>query len=130
MCYKPLSTGMERVKVIGNIRLPSVEFPEDFDEIELQNQALVLRWLLNHDPSKRPTANELLQSEWLPPPQMEEAELNEVLRSTISNPDSRTYKHMINTIFSQPVLTSTEFGYDSDLYKNKASAGFTYMFLD
>ena len=43
-------------------------------------QAYIIRWLLNHDPSQRPTAQELLASDYLPPPQMEEAELNEVLR--------------------------------------------------
>ena len=43
-------------------------------------QAHIVRWLLNHDPSQRPTAQELLASDYLPPPQMEEAELNEVLR--------------------------------------------------
>lgn len=43
-------------------------------------QTHIVRWLLDHEPSHRPTAQELLQSDYLPPPQMEEAELNEVLR--------------------------------------------------
>ena len=58
------------------------------NEVEMSNklfvfcffQAYIIRWLLNHDPSQRPTAQELLASDYLPPPQMEEAELNEVLR--------------------------------------------------
>lgn len=38
MCYKPLPTGMERVKILGNLRLPEIKFPEDFNQYELQNQ--------------------------------------------------------------------------------------------
>lgn len=38
MCYRPLDTGMERVKILTNLRLPSIEFPVDFDEITMQNQ--------------------------------------------------------------------------------------------
>ena len=110
---------MERVQIIGNLRLPSVSFPEGFDEIDIVNQARVIRWLLNHDASKRPTANELLQSDLLPPPQLEEAEQNEVLRSTISNRESRAYKHMINAIFAQPIHPVMDFAYDSEMYKSK-----------
>ena len=80
-------------------------------------QVHLLRLLLDHDPSRRPTATEILQSEFLPPPQMEEAELNEVLRSTIANPDSKLYKRMIDAIFSQPVTPAMDFAYDNELYK-------------
>ena len=41
MCYRPLSTGMERVKVLSNIRTESISFPEDFDEVNMPNQVCV-----------------------------------------------------------------------------------------
>lgn len=41
-------------------------------------QASIIRWVLNHDPVQRPTSQELLQSHYLPPPQLEETELSEV----------------------------------------------------
>ncbi len=74
----------------------------------------MIRWLLDHDPVKRPTSKELLQSDYLPPPQMEEAELNEILRSTISNPQSRAYRRMIEAVFSQQVSPATDISYDID----------------
>ncbi|XP_055957482.1 eIF-2-alpha kinase GCN2-like isoform X1 [Patella vulgata] len=117
MCYRPLPTGMERVTVLGNVRLPSIQLPSDFDEIEMANQTCIIRSLLNHDPSCRPTSKELLQSDHLPPPQMEEAELNEILRSTISNPQSKSYRRMIDAMFSQPVPLIQHLTYDNDLYK-------------
>lgn len=80
-------------------------------------KARIIRLLLCHDPFKRPSAKELLKSEYLPLSQMEESELYEVLDSTISNPEGRTYKHMLHRIFIQPVLTVTDFLYDADLFK-------------
>ena len=38
MCYPALETGMERVKVLSAIRLPSVNLPDDFDQIVEPNQ--------------------------------------------------------------------------------------------
>ena len=39
MCYPPLPTGMERVKVLTALREPSIALPEDFDpENDMQNQ--------------------------------------------------------------------------------------------
>lgn len=81
------------------------------------SQVAIIRWLLKHNPAKRPTSKELLRSDLLPAPKMEEAALNEVLRSAISDPDSRSYHHMLNTIFSQPVLPAKDFAYDNDFYK-------------
>ena len=81
-------------------------------------QAYIIRWLLNHDPVKRPTSKELLKCDYLPPPQMEESELHEVLRSTIANPDSTAYKNMIQTMFMQSVaLPAADFAYDNDFYR-------------
>ncbi|KAL3874664.1 hypothetical protein ACJMK2_037645 [Sinanodonta woodiana] len=117
MCYKPLPTGMERVLVLSHLRTKDMIFPDDFDHVELENQSKIIRWLLNHDPSQRPSAVELLQSEYLPPPQMEEAELNEILRSTISDPHSKPYRRMINALFSQSISLADDHLYDSDIYK-------------
>ncbi|XP_074662114.1 eIF-2-alpha kinase GCN2-like [Tubulanus polymorphus] len=121
MCYHPLPTGMERVKVLSNLRQPSIDLPDDFDEIELFDQAKIIHWLLNHAPETRPTSQELLQSDVLPPPQMEEAELNEVLRSTISNPQCKTYKHMVGAMLSQPVTVAADYMYDIDMQKGGVS---------
>ncbi|KAH3854167.1 hypothetical protein DPMN_096706, partial [Dreissena polymorpha] len=119
MCYKPLDTNMERVKVLGHLRTKDVIFPEDFDTVG--KQLKIVQWLLNHDPNERPTSKELLQSEYMPPPQMEEEELNEVLRSTISDPQSKSYHRMMNVLFSQTVSLADDHVYDSDLYKGSFS---------
>nr|7QQ6_A Chain A, eIF-2-alpha kinase GCN2 [Homo sapiens]7QQ6_B Chain B, eIF-2-alpha kinase GCN2 [Homo sapiens]7QQ6_C Chain C, eIF-2-alpha kinase GCN2 [Homo sapiens]7QQ6_D Chain D, eIF-2-alpha kinase GCN2 [Homo sapiens] len=85
MSYHPMVTASERIFVLNQLRDPtSPKFPEDFDDGEHAKQKSVISWLLNHDPAKRPTATELLKSELLPPPQMEESELHEVLHHTLT----------------------------------------------
>lgn len=72
---------------------------------------------MNHDPAKRPTAMELLKSELLPPPQLEESELHEVLHHTLANVDGKAYRTMMAQIFSQRIPPAIDYTYDSDILK-------------
>ncbi|XP_074959292.1 eIF-2-alpha kinase GCN2 isoform X3 [Phalacrocorax aristotelis] len=121
MSYHPMSTASERIFVLGQLRLPTIVFPKDFDEIKHAKQRLVITWLLNHDPAARPTAVELLKSEHLPPPQMEESELHEVLHHTLANVDGKAYRTMMNQIFSQRISPAIDYTYDSDTLKGSFS---------
>ncbi|XP_043271459.1 eIF-2-alpha kinase GCN2 [Venturia canescens] len=115
MCYKPLNTGMERVKILLNLRCKEIILPDDMTETEMPHQVHLLRWLLNHDPSQRPTAQELLASEYLPPPQLEEAELQEMVRHTLSNSQSKAYKYLVACCFDQQVTPAEDITYDMNL---------------
>ncbi|KAM7327555.1 hypothetical protein ACRRTK_013922 [Alexandromys fortis] len=118
MSYHPMVTASERIFVLNQLRDPtSPRFPEDFDDGEHAKQKSVISWLLNHDPAKRPTATELLKSELLPPPQMEESELHEVLHHTLANIDGKAYRTMMGQIFSQRVSPAIDYTYDSDILK-------------
>ncbi len=70
MCYPPLATGMERIKILSDLRASPAKLPDDFDLSLLMQQAHIIKWLLNHDPGLRPNSQELLQSDYLPPPQV------------------------------------------------------------
>uniref|UniRef100_A0A8D1ACZ6 eIF-2-alpha kinase GCN2 n=1 Tax=Sus scrofa TaxID=9823 RepID=A0A8D1ACZ6_PIG len=118
MSYHPMVTASERIFVLNQLRDPtSPKFPDDFDDGEHTKQKSVISWLLNHDPAKRPTATELLKSELLPPPQMEESELHEVLHHTLANVDGKAYRTMMAQIFSQRVPPAIDYTYDSDILK-------------
>ncbi|XP_047622696.1 eIF-2-alpha kinase GCN2 isoform X3 [Phacochoerus africanus] len=122
MSYHPMVTASERIFVLNQLRDPtSPKFPEDFDDGEHTKQKSVISWLLNHDPAKRPTATELLKSELLPPPQMEESELHEVLHHTLANVDGKAYRTMMAQIFSQRVPPAIDYTYDSDILKGSFS---------
>ncbi|KAJ1966263.1 eukaryotic translation initiation factor 2-alpha kinase, partial [Dispira parvispora] len=93
MCY-PLHTGMERVKVLHDLRRPEVIFPTEFPDNQLVNQKKVIQWLLHHNPRDRPTSLELFQSELLPP-RMEDDYIQECVR-TIANPHTPYYNRLMS----------------------------------
>nr|XP_033809126.1 eIF-2-alpha kinase GCN2 [Geotrypetes seraphini] len=121
MSYHPMNTASERISVLSQLRQPSIIFPEDFDPLKNEKQRLVVTWLLNHDPAFRPTAMELLKSEHLPPPQLEESELHEVLHHTLANVDGKAYRTMVNQMFSQRISPAMDYIYDSDLQKGSST---------
>ncbi|MGH0122930.1 UNVERIFIED_CONTAM: hypothetical protein FKN15_018597 [Acipenser sinensis] len=120
MSYRPMTTASERISVLSQLRLPTIEFPEDFDKTERQRR--VITWLLERDPALRPTAAELLKSEHLPPSQMEESELHEVLHHTLANLNGKAYRNMLNLLFSQNISPVMDYTYDIDLCKGSYSS--------
>ncbi|KAM8920871.1 eIF-2-alpha kinase GCN2 [Pelodytes ibericus] len=121
MSYRPMGTSSERISVLSKLRQASVVFPEDFDTVENEKQRKVITWLLNHDPASRPTATELLRCDLLPPPQMEESELHEVLHHTLANVDGKAYRTMMCQIFNQRISPAMDYTYDSDILKGSFS---------
>ncbi|XP_050510024.1 eIF-2-alpha kinase GCN2 isoform X1 [Diabrotica virgifera virgifera] len=114
MCYKPLDTSMERIKILTKLRNKDIIFPPEFSEKNTGKQELLIRWLLDHDISKRPTSQELLQSEHIPPPVLEECELRELVRHTLNNPQLKGYKYLIASCFKQSVTHVQDITYDKD----------------
>ncbi|XP_046647623.1 LOW QUALITY PROTEIN: eIF-2-alpha kinase GCN2-like [Daphnia pulicaria] len=105
--------GMERIKVLSSLRLPEIVLPvsDNLTGKEVQ----LINWLLNHNPSARPSSTELLQSPILPPPQLEEAELQEMIRHTLSNTQSKAYKHLVASCFQQKMTISEDLVYNMDM---------------
>lgn len=102
MTVPPFSTGMERVASIHAIRSPEIKFSESImGNLNVVENVKVIKWLLNHNPAKRPSSEELLASDLLPPPRLEATELQEMLRNVLANPQSKTYKHLVSRCLSQ-----------------------------
>lgn len=59
----------------------------------------------------RPTAEELLSSELVPPAQLEANELQEMLRHALANPQSKAYKHLVARCLDQHSDTIEELTY-------------------
>lgn len=38
MCYRPLKTGMERLRLFGGLRKASIDFPDDFSKVTMSRQ--------------------------------------------------------------------------------------------
>lgn len=71
----------------------------------------VIKWLLKHEQNKRPTAEELLVSDLLPPARLEDNELQEMLRHVLANPQSKSYKHLVARCLAQQSDTVLEHTY-------------------
>ena len=88
--WHPISTGMERIqvrnykkrcKLIANIALqilrdlrrPEIVFPASWNTSKMPRQTAIVSWLLSHDPVKRASPLDLLQSDLLPPAGIDEA---------------------------------------------------------
>ncbi|XP_076353947.1 eukaryotic translation initiation factor 2 alpha kinase Gcn2 isoform X2 [Tachypleus tridentatus] len=117
MSYPPSPTNMERVKFLLNLRNVDIILPTDVEVHLSPQQIYLVKWLLQHEVSTRPSSQELLSSDYLPPPQMEEAELNEILRHTVSNPQSKAFKQMVKSLFLQQIPPVADFTYDIDIQK-------------
>ncbi|XP_031551320.1 eIF-2-alpha kinase GCN2-like [Actinia tenebrosa] len=121
MCYRPLKTGMERAKTLGDIRTSKVKFPEDFDKKRSAKETNVLLWLLKHNPDDRPSSQELLQSHYIPP-KLEDHQLDEVLKHTLASTNSTRYMRLMTALFSQQVSGVFDVTYDIEILKAANSA--------
>ncbi|KAL9892877.1 eukaryotic translation initiation factor 2 alpha kinase Gcn2 isoform 1-T1 [Glossina fuscipes fuscipes] len=102
MSQPPFATSMERAQTIINLRSPNIIAPNAMiNDSKLEKTIKLLRWLLNHDPAQRPTAEELLASDLVPPAQLEASELQEMLKNALANPQSKAYKHIVARCFQQ-----------------------------
>ena len=78
--HPPFSTGMERYSTIYALR-DKLEFPDAFVKAVPPSVVELIQWLLKPDPTQRPTADQLLQSHYLPPrSEIEMAYLEEAVK--------------------------------------------------
>lgn len=130
MSYPPLNTGMERIQILSALRTPDIVIPNDMlIDKNYENNVKVIRLLLNHDPSKRPTAEELLSCEYVPPAKLEANELQEMLRHVLANPQSKAYKHVIARCLDQQCDAVMELTYHLGLVPISPVMEFIKVFI-
>nr|CAH8828894.1 unnamed protein product [Trichobilharzia regenti] len=112
MFYRAMPTAMERVSVLTDLRKEKVIFPKDWSQEELVNQTWLIRAMLQHDPSKRPSASDLLTSPRIPPFKSTEAAFRKQLIEICKTPDSNLYRFVTNTLFSQACSGASDLLYD------------------
>lgn len=88
----------------------------------------VIKWLLNHDQLKRPTAEELLSSELVPPAHLEANELQEMVRNALANTQSKSYKHIVARCLAQQSDTVLELTYHLGLVPISSKLEFTKVY--
>ncbi|AQZ17561.1 GCN2 (YDR283C) [Zygosaccharomyces parabailii] len=107
----PFTTGMERVNILKNLRTPQVRFPPDFDDNKMKVEKRIIKLLLDHDPSKRPGAQSLLDSGWLPVKHQDEV-IKEALKS-LADQSSPWQQQVRETLFSQSYTLTNDILFDN-----------------
>lgn len=92
-------TTMERHQLLRDLRSPSVTFPASWDENAFAAQTQIIRQLLNHDPSQRPSPMDMLRSPLLPP-KMQDEYVQELLRLT-ADPASMHRHQLVSSLFQR-----------------------------
>lgn len=105
------STGMERVHILRALRSESVEFPPDFDESKMKVEKKIIKLLLDHNPNKRPGAQDLLNTGWVPTKHQDEV-IKEALRS-LADPSSPWQQQVRETLFSQVYSLTNDILFDN-----------------
>ncbi|CAH8438023.1 unnamed protein product [Schistosoma turkestanicum] len=116
MFYRAMPTAMERVLILTELRKEKIIFPKDWSQDELVNQTWLIRTMLQHDPSKRPSASDLLTSSRVPPFKSTEAAFKKQLIEICKTPDSNLYRFVTHTLFSQACSGASDLLYDCNTW--------------
>uniref|UniRef100_A0A5K3EMD8 non-specific serine/threonine protein kinase n=3 Tax=Mesocestoides corti TaxID=53468 RepID=A0A5K3EMD8_MESCO len=112
MFYKCMPTLMERVTVLNDIRKPKVIFPKDWDANALASQTGLIRALLQHDPTRRPSASDLLASPLIPPLKSTESAFRKQVLEAFNNPDGSLYRFIANNLLTMSCSRTADYLYD------------------
>lgn len=114
MFHPPLDTGMERMLVLSNLRSKDIIMPKGFEKEENARQIHVIRWLLNHEPSLRPTCAELLGSSHVPRA-VPEGALAGLLSHALSDRGARGYTRLVAACLDQRPSAAEDYTYHNDM---------------
>ena len=88
---------------------------------KLQKQAHIIRWLLHHNPDVRPTSEELLKSQYIPP-KIEDNDLEEILNHTLATTNSTRYRTLVSFMMNQEIAQNKlDLTYDYELVTSQYS---------
>lgn len=108
-------TGMERVQVIRNLRHSNVMFPLSFDTKHYKTEQSIISNLLQHDPLKRLSAIDLIESGKLPI-KNQDMIVQEALKN-LGDINSPWRKQVRDNLFNQPYSLTTDILFDDENFK-------------
>ena len=115
MCCGEFTTGSERVHRLRQVREREVRIDDDVRQRLTDQQLQLLNLLLQHESTARPSCVELLSSDLMPSPPLEEARLRKIFQDTVLKANTRRYAHMVDACFSQRGSATEDCAYDVQL---------------
>ncbi|KAL3851643.1 hypothetical protein ACJMK2_015375 [Sinanodonta woodiana] len=115
MSYRSFQTHMEKIYVFDD--LARSIFPSDFNESTKPMQVRIIRSLVQSDPSKRPSAKDILDpiNDYLPPSLEEEQQFHAKLRSILKDLKSNRRLLLFQDIFNKGENIDSEYVPDEEL---------------
>lgn len=112
MCHGRFETRMERIQTLINLRKIEIILPPNWDD-KVPAQRNLVKKLLDHDPNSRPSCQEILKGDDLPPAQFEWNHFQVAMKQTLTNPKSKAYKYLISSCFDQvfSIFSTVSFQY-------------------
>jgi translation initiation factor 2-alpha kinase 4 len=108
----PLGSGMERAQVLSKLREADIAFPPEFWTDKRTVQGNIIKTLLSHNPTERPSSMELLNSGKLPF-MIEDKTIKHALQS-LSDPNTPYHSQVMQALFSQNTKEYKNHTYDTD----------------
>ena len=107
MVKGPFQTKSERCFVLNDLQMPEVIIPDNIfcDSEKLISLEQLVRKMLNHDIKCRPKANEISQSDILPP-RLGQRSLQEIVRHISSEHGSQRKDQFIGSLFSRDITNT------------------------
>ncbi|GAA5826004.1 hypothetical protein JCM11251_000087 [Rhodosporidiobolus azoricus] len=97
--WHPFGSGMERVKVLQDLRRPDIVFPSSWDKVKLARHTKIIQACLTHDPELRMSPKDLLASDLLPP-RVGDDSIQETIR-LLSHSGTTYAQTLISALFNQ-----------------------------
>ena len=130
----PLKTGMERAQTLGDLRQYHSKLPLAFESLEKELQGEIIKSLVKHKVSERPSSQELLRSGRIPS-HVEDETIRTALRS-LSDKNSAFYARFLSELFNQSrdasnrdTTLAKDYTFDFDLQLKSASEGLLHCFI-
>lgn len=108
----PFKTGHERVVILQDLRKKEIKMPSDVEDHLTREDIELIRLLLTHDVSARPTSEKLSTSSLLPSVGLKERECQNIIKQVVQNRQARTHKHMLRLLFDQNDSYVDDFVFD------------------
>lgn len=103
MCHPPFGTGMERLLVMKRLR-DNAELPPGFGtDYSTEAMATIVRWLVQRQPSQRPTAAQLLASPLVPARVDTDARYLREITEALWKPNSSAAMNIISVLFNNSI---------------------------
>ncbi|KAI5477498.1 hypothetical protein MNV49_006345 [Pseudohyphozyma bogoriensis] len=97
--FHPFKTGMERIQVLRELRKPDIVFPKTWDSTRLARHTKIIQSCLVHDPERRASPKDLLNSDLLPP-RVGDDSIEETIR-LLSHSGTQHAQTLITALFNQ-----------------------------